>query len=58
MAKLTQREKIMKALLFANQMKSQARMLKIEAKEYDVKFPIPIAEQIESAAKKLLDDLK
>jgi hypothetical protein len=48
----------MKASLFANQMKSQARMLKIEAKEYDVKFPVPIAEQIESAAKKLLDDLK
>lgn len=58
MAKLTQREKIMKAALFAHQMQSQARILKMEAKEYDVRFPIPIAERIESAVKKLLDDLK
>lgn len=50
MAKVTQKEKIIRATMMAQRVKNLASRLKEDAESYDVKFPIGIARELESAA--------
>lgn len=50
----TQRDKIIKAQLLANRVKSIARSLRTEAKIYDVKFPNAFADELDNIANEYL----
>lgn len=50
----TQREKIIKAQLMAKRIKNMARQLRNEAKDYDVKFPIAYADELDNIANEYL----
>lgn len=50
----TQKEKLIKAALMANRIKSIARSLRTEAKIYDVKFPNAFADELENIANEYL----
>lgn len=55
---LTLKEKLLEAALFAHQMQNFAKQLNIEAKSYDVKWPLSIANNIEVASRTFLTKLK
>lgn len=50
----TQKEKIIKAQLMAHRIISMAKRLRNEAKDYDVKFPIAYADNLEDIANEFL----
>lgn len=50
----TQKEKLIKAALMANRIKSIAKRLRFDAKDYDVRFPIQYAEELERVAEEYL----
>lgn len=50
----TQKEKIIEAQLMAHRIISMAKRLRNEAKDYDVKFPIAYADNLEDIANKFL----
>lgn len=43
---MTQKEKLIKAFLFAQRVKAVARALKNEARNYDVRFPASYADEL------------
>ena len=53
----TQKEKIIKAQLMAHSIISMAKRLRNEAKDYDVKFPIAYADNLENIANEFLNKL-
>lgn len=53
----TQKEKIIKAQLMATRIISIAKRLRNEAKDYDVKFPIAYADNLEDIANEFLNKL-
>lgn len=50
----TQKEKLIKASLMANRIKSIANRLRADAKMYDVKFPNAFADELENIANEYL----
>lgn len=53
----TQKEKIIKAQLMAKRIISMAKRLRNEAKDYDVKFPIAYADDLEDIANEFLKQI-
>lgn len=51
---MTQKEKLHRATMMANRIKSIARSLRVEANVYDVKFPYAFADELESVANEYL----
>lgn len=47
---MTQKEKIQKAFLLATRVKSIARALRLDASDYDVKFPLAHANELDRIA--------
>ena len=47
---MTQKEKIMQAVIMAQRVKSVARSLRYDAKDYDVRFPLAHAKELEEIA--------
>ena len=43
---MTQKDKIVAAMMFAQSVKSSAKRLKFDANDYGVKFPIDIADDL------------
>lgn len=54
---MTQKEKIVAAMMFAQSAKSIARRLKFDANDYGVKFPIDLADELIDKADDLLKKL-
>lgn len=54
---MTQKEKIIAAMMFAQSVKSSANRLKFDANDYGVKFPIDIADDLIREADKFLKKL-
>ena len=50
----TQKEKLIKATMMAQRMKSIASSLRYDAKDYDVRFPLAYADQLEKLANDFL----
>lgn len=55
---MTQKEKLRRAFLFAVQVKAIANNLKLDAEDYDVKFPKSYATELETKAENLLKELR
>lgn len=53
----TQKEKIIEAQLMAHRIINMAKRLRNEAKDYDVKFPIAYADNLEDIANEFLNKL-
>lgn len=51
---MTQKEKLIKATMMAQRMKSIASSLRYDAKDYDVRFPLSYANELESIANEYL----
>ena len=52
---MTQKEKLVKATQMAMRIKSMASRLRYDAKDYDVRFPLSYADELENAAKEYLN---
>ena len=50
----TQKEKLVKATQMAMRIKSMASLLRHDAKDYDVRFPLEYADQLEKLANDIL----
>ena len=55
---MTQKEKLMKAFLFCQKVKRIAEGLKEESKSYDVRFPVPMANELIEESDKIIKILK
>ena len=51
---MTQKEKLIKATIMAQRMKNVARNLRYHAQDYDVRFPIQYADEIDGIADEFL----
>lgn len=54
---MTQKEKVVAAMMFAQSVKSIANRLKFNANDYGVKFPIDLADELIDEANGLLKKL-
>ena len=55
---MTQREKLTKAIMMAQRIKSVAHSLRNDARDYDCRFPIPHADTLENIADNFLKMFK
>ena len=55
---MTQKEKLMKGFQAIVRLKSQAEILRQEAKSYDCKWPLPIAKEIDNICDNFLKAYK
>ena len=55
---MTQKEQIIKATQMAMRIKSIAHSLRYDARDYDVRFPIEYADQLEQIAEDFLSQKK
>ena len=58
MINMTQRDKIREAYMLAQRVKGIARSIKFDANDYDVKWPIRHADDLEKAADEFLKLMK